>query len=142
MLEQRDIKIANFEVAQKKVIRELINIGFQLKDIVSINRSRYVILVGISRSILLTFKRDPFFTYGDKFKNLGKKGYGDTINCEDLDTAMRLQVTHIISVFEDGEAYTLPFGEFMEKSIKWVCAEGKSVRSISLKKYKNFTLEE
>jgi hypothetical protein len=143
MLGQRDIKIANFEIAQKKIIKELVDLGFELKDIVSINRDRYIILVGINRSILLTFKRDPFFTFGKMFQHLGYKDgeLGDTINQEDLDTAIRLQVSDIISVFENGLVYTIPLWEFMEKSIKWVNKEQKPVRSISLNKYKKLNID-
>ena len=122
--------------AERKLISSLISCGFELIDIISINKNRYSILRGKNKNILLTFKRDPFFTFQEQFKAMGQKGYGDTINEEDLDISMRMQVTDIISVFSNGIAYTIPFNEFMEKSIKWVIGEGKEVRSISLNSYK------
>ena len=124
-------------VAQKKVLKELVTCGFELKDIISINKNRYSILIGSKKNILLTFKRDPFKTFGDKFNDLGQEGeVGDTINCSDIDTAIKMQVIDIISVFDNGIAYTMPLHEFIEKSFKWNNCEGKEVRSISIREYK------
>lgn len=128
--------IGSLQVAQERLIKELVNIGFQLKDIISINNGRYSIITSPRKNILIMFKRDPFNTFGKMFKSLGKEGVGDTINTEDIDKAIKLQVTDIISIFSDGIAYTIPLYEFIEKSIKWEVAEGKEVRSISLNDYK------
>lgn len=132
------IKVGNLEVAQSKVIKELVSIGFELKDIISLNNYRYSIIRGKTKNILLMFKRDPFFTFGQQFKDLGKSGEGDTINSQELETAIKLQVKDIISVFADGKVYTIPITEFMEKSIEWQNNEGKFVKSIALKDYKLF----
>lgn len=133
----KDTKIFDMEIAQKRLIGELVNCGFQLKDIISINKNRYSILKSKNKNILFTFKRDPFYTFGDRFKDFGQEGeVGDSINQEDLDLAIRMQVTDIISVFSDGIAYTIPLFKFLEESFKWEIGEGKQVRSISLNKYK------
>lgn len=136
LIKPGEMKIGSLKVAQERLLKELVDCGFELKDIISINKYRYSILTSPNKNILFTFKRDPFFTFGDRFRDLGQEGSGDTINCEQLEVAMRMQVTDIISVFSDGIAYTIPLVEFMEKSIKWECAEGKKVRSISIKEYK------
>ncbi len=131
-----EIKVGNLETAQRRVIKELVDYGFEFKDVISINRNRYSIITGKNKNILFMFKRDPFFTFGRKFQDLGKTGKGDTINCQELDTATKLQVTDIISVFADGKVYTISLREFMEKAIKWTNNEGKEVLSIGLNEYK------
>ncbi|MEK7179946.1 MAG: hypothetical protein AAB706_00560 [Patescibacteria group bacterium] len=134
------LEICNLEVAQKRLIKKLVDNGFKIKIVFPINERRYTIITGIQdneeKRIFLMFKKEFFHNFGMEFRHLGATGQGDTINVEDLKTALRLEVTDIYSVYPNGICYTIPLQDFLMKSIRWTNKEGKEVRSISIHELK------
>jgi hypothetical protein len=130
-----------FEAAQMGVIKKLVNNGFQLISIFPLNRRRYSIITSPTKKILLTFKREPFHTFGFKFKreydpqSPETNEEGDTINLDDLNVAIKMGVTEIYSVFANGVVYKISIEDFLEKAERWRCSEGKRVLSLGLDDY-------
>ena len=136
-------EIMSFDAAQMGVIKKLVQNGFPLKNIIPINNNRYSIITSQKKRILLKFTRDTFHTFSSMFYQEGAEGEGDTINENDLDTAIKLGVTEIYSVFPSGIVYRIGVAEFVAKSFLWRNEEGKKVRSISINEYeKLFSLGE
>ena len=135
-----EMNIGTLEVAQERLIKSLVNSGFQLNNIFSINQGRYSIITGVEnglpKNILLMFKRDFFHNFGLEFRHLGKTGIGETVNCEDLKCALRLGVTDIYTVYPWGVCYSIKLMDFLEKSVRWINKELKEVRSISVHELK------
>jgi hypothetical protein len=125
-----------FDAAYRKVIDKLISNGFKQKNTILINSDRYCIVVGESKTVLITFKKELFHNFGEMFINKYSDEEGDTINCLDLKISLRYDVKEIYTVFPDGTVYIIPFMEFMEKSHRWINKEGKDVRSVSINNYK------
>jgi len=139
----REMKVGAMEVAQKRLVKKLIDSGLHLKFINPTNYNRYCIILFKEKRIMLMYKREFFLSFGTIFRDEGEKGVGDTINCEDLKTALSFRVKEIYSTFPDGACYKISMEDFLKDSYKWVVKEGKEVRSISIHKYKKeFDLSE
>ena len=109
--------------------------GYTWKHILPINLGRYHVVIG-EPNIFILFKRDIFYSFGiiKELKEQGAEGVGETINLEHLKIAVGYEIKKIYFVYERGAVYSIDFWDFMKKSIKWKTkAEGKDVRSISLK---------
>jgi hypothetical protein len=135
-----EMQIVTLEIAQRRLLKRLIDNGFKLKIVFPINQNRYSIITGIKddqpKNILLVYKRDFFHNFGIELRHLGAVGLGETLNSEDIKTALRMQVEDIYFVYPSGSCYTMPMIEFLIKSIKWQNKELKEVRSISLHELK------
>ena len=132
--------LGSLEVAQKRLLKRIIDNGFKLKTNFLINQKRYALITGIQneepKKILLVYKRDLFHNFGLELRHLGATGMGETLNCDDLKLALQIGVTDVYFTYPNGSCYTMPLMEFLEKSFKWTNKEGKRVRSISIHKLK------
>jgi len=129
-------QILDVNDACRYVLDLLIKRGFKLKQVIPINHSRYIIAKGSPRNILIMYKRDVFYNFGEMFRYKGFHGVGDTINCKDLREAVRNKVKDIYVVFPNDKIYTTTLGNFFIKSIKWTNKSNDEVRSISIHEYR------
>lgn len=129
-------KISTFEAAYRGVINKLILDGFSILDVLPINENRYIIVKCKPYNVLIMYKREVFFNFGKMFKDQGFKGVGDSINVEDLKTAIQREVQDIYSVFPNGHVYKISIQDFLLNSVKWLNKEGKEIRSMSIHLYK------
>ena len=128
--------IETMDAGYRRMLDYLMRKGFMVIHVYPINKKRYMIVKGLKRTVFIMFKREPFYNFGSQFQEQGCKGSGDSINVEDLKTAIQKGATDIYTVFSSGRAYTISIQEFLEKSIEWRNEEGKKVRSISIHEYK------
>jgi hypothetical protein len=127
------VKINNFEIGYRKLLRKIKNI----EKVMFVNSNRYLIVKTFSDdNYLITFKREPFYNFGTQFKKQGYKGVGDTINCKELQIAIKNKINKIFTIFPNCVVYSITIEDFLNKSIKWVNKEGKEIRSISIHEYK------
>jgi len=126
--------ILNEENAAIETLHELRKLGYKWKDMHYVNKGRYCIVYG-EPNIAILLKTEPFFNFGTKFKEMGEKGVGDSINCEALKTFVQKDIKLIYTKFRDGKLYVIPIQEVLEKSHKWVQKEGTEVRSYSIHLY-------
>ena len=131
-----EIKISTFDAAYRRMLKYLMKRGFIIIHVYPINKNRYIIVKGLNRTILITYKREPFHNFGHQLKEHGSTELGDTVNTEDIKNAIQKGTKDIYTIFSNGEAYTITMQNFLEKSIEWENSEGKQVRSVSLKEYK------
>ena len=130
-------KLYNLNQAYRKLLFRLEKGGFEIDNIELINNHRYILVKSKNRkNIMIMFKRDFFYTFGEMFRERGCKCLGDTINSDDLQKAMLNDVGYIYTIFPNGVAYSITLGEFLDKSEPWTNKEGKRVRSISIHNYK------
>ena len=132
----RELEIGNIEVAQRRLIKRMIDEGLNLKVVFPINNFRYAIVKFKEKTIMLMYKREYFKSFGLQFRNKGQSGIGESINCEDLDMAMRFEVKEIYTVNPSGIAYVIPLSEFLKDGLYWVNKENKEILSISIHKFK------
>src|SRR3990167_9465531 len=132
------IQVNEFENAYKIVLKELRKRGYRWTHLYPINFNRYIIVEGVEGQInlMIMFKREVFFNLGRQFSKYGKYGVGDTINVDDLKTAVRNNVSRLYTIFPNGYIYYISIGDFINYSHKWINKEGKEVRSISIHHYK------
>ena len=133
-----ELKIATFEVAQKRLLKKLIDSGFHLQQVFPINQNRYSILIFKEKRILLMFKKEVFFNFGLEFRSKRESGVGETVNYNELKTALRMGVNEIYSVFPNGICYKININDFLMKCHKRIVKEGKEVRSINIHNFKRF----
>jgi hypothetical protein len=127
------VKINNFEIGYRKLLRKIKNI----EKVMFVNSNRYIIVKTFSGdNYLVTFKREPFYNFGKQFKKKGYKGVGDTINCKELQIAIKNKINKIFTIFPNCVVYSITIEDFLNKSVKWINKEGKEVRSISIHEYK------
>lgn len=119
-----------------RLLRKLNEQGFNCQRVKPINNSRYFIAFGEKESVLVTYKREPFFNFGKMFNKLGYKGVGDSLNVDDIKECLRYNVSKIYTTFPNGKAYEIDMIDFLNKSLAWTNKEGKRVRSISIHEYK------
>jgi len=131
-----EMKICTLEVAKTKLIKKLVDQGFLLKQVFPINNYRYVIIEFQERKIMLMYKREPFKTFGLRFRAYGKTGAGDSINKEDLQLALRYGVTDLYFIYTSGVCYEISIMDFLMNCLKWNNDEGKEIRSIGLNELK------
>jgi hypothetical protein len=129
-------QIIDINDAYKFVLNNLIKKGFVLDKVIPINHNRYIIAKGSPGNILIMFKREVFYNFGQMFRHKGYSGVGDSINCKDLIEANKHNVSDIYITFPNGNIYTITLEDFLNNSIKWTNKENKEVRSISIHKYK------
>lgn len=139
----KEYDLANMEIAKNKVLDKLKELKhFVWMAVHPINLGRYYIVTGNDPKtrevfdIMIMFKREIFFSFGEMFKNQGAKGSGDSINVKDLQIAIQHNVKTIYIIFSNSNVYYILLQEFLNKSIPWTNREGKKVRSISLSEYK------
>jgi len=131
-----EMNVATMEAGYRRLLRKLESEGFQIKEVKPINENRYLIAKGFRKAILITYKREPFYNFGSMFRKEGFKGVGDSLNIEDLKTAIQNKVKTIYTIFPNGRAYSISMKDFLNNSIKWKNKEGKFVRSVSIHEYK------
>ena len=133
----REYEIRDVDTAKSKVLKLLAEkYNYTWYSVHPINKERYYLILSNKENILIMFKRETFHNFGFQFKGFGMKGVGDTINCNELKTAIKNGVKTIYSTFPNEHIYYIDLNEFLEKSIKWINKEGKLVRSISIHDYK------
>ena len=131
-----ELEIGTFEVAERLILKNLINSGLTLRNVIPINNHRYSIVQFKEKNILVTYKREVFYNFGLQFRDLGYKGVGDTINKYDIETALDFGVSEIYSVFPNGTAYMINMRDFLNKALTWENKEGKIVMSVSIHELK------
>lgn len=128
------MNILNEENAIRIVLKYLNMIPEQIR---LINRNRYALIKTKSGEwIALVLKTEPFFNFGNRFREFGETGVGDSINCKSLRLMIRYGVRTIYSVFRDGKIYSIPIDTILQKSYRWTQKEGTEVRSFSIHHYK------
>lgn len=136
------MEVFNLEAAYRRLLIKLANKGLVIRSVTPINHGRYMIVrgdeKGKKKNLFIMYKRDVFRNFGRMFRDKGYTGVGDTINKEDLKSAIRAGVTEIYSIFPNGKSYKIGLREFLLESIEWTQKEGKEVRSISIHAYEPF----
>lgn len=133
----REMQIGSLEVAQRRLVKRMMDEeGLTLKIIFPINNFRYSIIKFKEKTIMLMYKREPFYNFGTQFRSLGHKGVGESVNVSDLQMALKFKVSEIYSIFPSGIAYMITFADFMKKSVSWRNKEFKDVRSVSIHELK------
>ncbi len=129
-------QILNEENAIKEVLQILRDkLNYQWNNIHPLNKNRYCVVTG-EPTVAILLKREPFYTFGKKFRDQGASGVGDTINTKHLKEFVQWGVEMIYTLFPDGKLYSIPLQEFLLNSYSWVQKEGTSVRSISIHEYR------
>jgi len=110
------------------------SLGLRIRNIVPINKGRYRIVYTDKRPLLLIYKSDVLMTFS---RVSGKKTVGETINTEDLKTAVRRGCRDIIRVTDTGQVMACRIQDFLDNGNKWEIAEGKEVMSAPITIFKN-----
>lgn len=125
-------KLFNFQAGELKVMK-IIGEDKVIRNVLRLNDGRYEIIITDEGNFFYMFKRDPFYTWGDRFGKAGE--VGDTINTNDVDRILEHDCIGIYSAFSDGSVYFISVKDFLSKAKTWICREGKEVASISLNDY-------
>jgi len=128
------LKFKSADIAYRRLLNVLNKQGFVVNKLIPCNQGRYLIVLG-TENLLITFKRDVFHNFWKLNPDSNSKHVGDTINNQDIKTALSHEVTRIYSIFHSGNVYSLTIADFLEHSIKWTNLEGKEVRSIDIHKF-------
>lgn len=128
----------------------LFNCGYRYESTERLNRGRYQILKGCKDytgiNILLIYKTEWFLKFGEKLKDMGASGIGETINQEHLETAYSRGCRLVVRVqVEKGRPirlYVMNLEDFRNKGIRWETKEPKKVVSISIHALKNLLDDE
>ncbi len=122
----------------KKLIMRFERKGFKFLNVIPINCHRYIIARFEEKNILITFKKEPFHSFGRLFADYGFTGPGDTINVTDLKYSSIHNVEEIYSIFADGKVYSISIKDFLTNAVKWTTDESdgrKEVYSMPLNLY-------
>lgn len=126
--------IESFEGAKILVLNQLKKKGFVWDHVSYINQGRYALVYGNKGNILIAYKREPFYKYGN--------GVGDSFNSEDITIAIKEGVTKIYTVFRNSpnRIYTIDMEDFLKGSQRREIKEGKFVRSFSIHLYEGIKI--
>ena len=120
-------KILTQEAATRGILNKLAIQGYIINHVIPLNHSRYMIAKTNKKTILIMYKREPFYNFGREFQHEGYKGVGDSINVKDLKIAIKSKVNEIYTVFPNGYVYSIAINDIPKKGIKWVNKEGTEV---------------
>lgn len=117
--------------------------GYTWNGIKYTNKGRYCIIFG-NPNIAILLKTEPFYSFGEMFRDKGAKGVGDTINIANLKEFIQSNVKKIYLKFRDGKLYSISLLDFLINSqdFEWTQKEGTKVRSISIRHYKRVNKED
>lgn len=134
----RNMNVGTLDAGYRRLLRLMEAEGYRVHEIIPVNFKRYYIIKGEPENIMILFKRDWFYNFVTFFRNKGATGIGDSINCDDIKTAIQHEVKRIYIIHHTGYVYTISLEEFNKKSneFRWKNKEGKEVRSISIHEYK------
>lgn len=103
-------------------------------ETISVNNERYHIVKTVDKNIIVLYKRDFFNSFGKIFAAEGETGVGETINIEDLKSAIQKEVKEIYFIYPNAHICKIGLDDFLAKSHKRITAgEGKATRSVSVK---------
>jgi len=128
----------NKEELYKEAFTQIAKANITMLDKRSINDGKYLIIIARPFNFLLTYKKEWFLKFGDKFRNEGMTGLGDSLNKEDIMKALDKGCTHVIRIYEKDynvKMYIISFMKILEKGINWTNKEGKEVMSFSIHEY-------
>lgn len=130
----------NIEPAYKRLLFQLERRGYLVNFVEPINQGRYLIIKGSlyenPHNILILYKREPFFSFGEILKEYGAVGTGESINLVDVKLALQNNVTEVFLIYPNASAYSINLCDFLTSCIYWQNREGKEIRSIALNKFK------
>ena len=131
-------ELLNERNAVIETLKELKTMGYRWRNIHYINKGRYAIIIGKdgSPNVAILLKTEVFFNFGKKFRDIGQKGVGDSINLKHLKRFKEYAVKFIYITFRDGKIYVISLEDFIDNSFQWTQKEGTIVKSISIHKYK------
>ena len=135
MQQLKKFKIGSLEVGYRRLLRKLEKDGYRLLSILPVNNRRYMIVKAEPENFMIMYKREVFYNFGIQFRNKGYHGVGDTINCTNLQTAIKNKVNRIFTIYPNGIVYTISMEELLINSISWINKESKEVRSFSIHHY-------
>jgi len=124
------------EAATRGILNKLAVNGFIINQVIPLNHSRYMMAKTDRKTILIMYKREPFYNFGRNFRHKGYKGVGDSVNKKDLQLAIQSKVNEIYTVFPNGYVYSISIQNILEKGEKWTNKEGKEVYSFSIHEYR------
>ena len=127
------IKIANIDAGRRKIVHIIQQSGANVLEVIPINEGRYYLIKTDQINYLFAYKREFFFTFGTRFKDLGETGVGDSFNRQDIKNACAHDVRMIFSVYENGHVYSISMQNFLQSSHLWQNSEGKEILSTSIK---------
>jgi len=124
--------ILSLNEAKESVCREL---KVYPQKIVYTNQNRYCFIKANNKWSLIVFKRKPYLTYSRIDE---EKGYGETINTENLKEAIKMGCEDVYIVYSNDRIYRTTITDILNNSIsRFTEAENKEVRSFDLKLLKN-----
>lgn len=136
MEEQKTLKdkILSQNAGHLAVTRFLWQNNVEVFESIPFNNSRYVMLKTAIGKIMVVFKRDFFNSFGKIFASEGESGIGETINNEDLKSALREEIEWIYFIYGNAHIYRIKLIDFISNSHKRINDfEGKETRSINVK---------
>lgn len=131
-------QIWNIDATYMKVANLLQKKGYTIQGTREINNGRYIICETDKGNFLIVYKREFFLTFGKQFKNEGATGIGETINRDDLKTAVSIGVDNLIFVYENGDVYFIRVTDFLSNCFKRTNKEGKEALSVSIHELRKF----
>lgn len=126
------MQIQNGEAAFSNVVDCLTEKKYKIISTLEINNGRYRILKTDKETFLVVFKRSLFRNFGKFFRDKGAEGMGETLNIEDLKTAVVNGARSIIFIYPNGYIYKLSIEEFLMEGYKRTNKEMKETISISV----------
>jgi hypothetical protein len=125
-------QILSIGEATKAVCKEL---NVYPQKVMPTNQNRYSFLKVNDKWILVVYKRKPYLTYS---RIEEEKGFGETINTQDLRDCIKLNAECIYIVYSNDRIYRTTITDILNNSIsRFTEAENKEVRSFNMKLLKN-----
>lgn len=128
------MEIENIQAGYTRVIRFLRSRGYIILNTNPINEGRYIICDTDKGKIMVMFKREFFFKFGQIFKSQGASGIGESLNILDLKKAINYGVDRLFFIYPNAHIYSIYVEDFLANSFRRETEEGKITRSISIHK--------
>ena len=126
------MEIQNAEAAYINVTDCLLEKKYELLDTIEINNGRYKILKTNKETFLVVFKREGFRNFGKYFRDQGQTGMGETLNLEDLKSAVLKGARSVIFIYPNRHIYKLSVEEILNNGFRRTTKEGKQTISFSI----------
>lgn len=128
-------RVENIDAAYMEVSRHMRENGHKILSTTETNFGRYVVMKTDKKCFLVMYKRELFRNFAKMFRDRGAKGLGESVNIDDLKTAVHVGVRDLVFIYPNGAIYSISVSDFLIKSIKWTNKENKEVRSISIHEF-------
>lgn len=126
------MEIQNGEAGFSHVIRHLQTRGHTFLETIEINQGRYRILKTDRETYLIVYKREFFRNFCKYFRDKGASGLGETINMEDLKSAVSKGMMKIIFIYPSGHIYSIGLEKLLANGFRRENKEGKKTISFSI----------